>query len=248
MTEFRREGRRKIRFACKCTPFGSFIEFGKDASDMRIRRLIVARIRRIRKPGSTKRPTPWECFLYKLKKHFTVLFLACLFVLSFVTMTILPRWIPRENPEGVYDARILLANCLCDDGRGFLVVTHDGTCQAIHYHPGIDYINTPGTWKKDKDDDLLVFEYKDQEGDSFTFKARSYWGGLELMEETGETHPFWLPRLLSEVYCDYYNKHSRYGRLAIACLILAAMFSIITLTEIREGITLKKQITRRHKP
>ena len=248
MTESRQKCKRKIKFACKCTPFGSFIEFGKDASDIRIRRLIVARIRRMRKPGSTKRPTPWECFLYKLKKHFTVLSLICLFVLSFVTMTILPRWIPRENPEGVYDARILLANCLCDDGRGFLVVTHDGTWQAVYYHPGMDYTNIPGTWKKDRDDDLLIFEIKDPDGKSFTFNARCYWGGLEWTEKMEEPHPFWFPRLLSEVYCDYYNKYSWYGKLGITCLILTALFFISAITEIREGIALKKQIERRHKP
>ena len=248
MTEFRQNGRRKSRFICKCTPFGSFIEFGKDASDMHIRRIMVARIKRIRKPGSRKRPTIWDCFLYKLKINSTVFSLLCLLVLIFVTMTVLPRWIPRGNPEGVYDARIWLANCLCDDGRGFLVVTNDGTWQAVYYHPGMDYINIPGTWKKDRDDDLLVFEFKDLNGKSFTFHARCYWGGLEWTEEMEEPHPFWFPRLLSEVYCDYYNKYSWYGKLGIAFLILAALFSIITLTEIREATALKKQITRRHKP
>ena len=50
-----------------------------------------------------------------------------------------------------------------------------------------------------------------------------------------EPHPFWFPRLLSEVYYDYCNKYSRYGKLAIACLITAALFSIFALTEIREA-------------
>ena len=246
MTEFRQNGRQKIKFVC--TPFGSFIGTGKDASDMRIRRIMVARIKRIRKPGSRKRPTTWDYFLYKLKMHSTVLSLLCLLVLIFVTMTVLPRWIPRGNPEGVYDARLWLANCLCDDGRGYLVITHDGTWQAVHYHPGMDYTNIPGTWKKDREDNLLVFEHKDQDGDTFTFNARSYWGGLEWTGETEGQKPFWFPRLLSEVYCDYYNKYSWYLKLGRACLILGALFFIMPLTDIREAAALNKQITRRHKP
>ena len=248
MTDFRQNGRRKIRFACKCTPFGTFIGFGKDASDMRIRRLIVARIRRMRRPGGAKRPTPWDVFLYRLKMHAPVLFLIGLFILIFVTATILPRWIPRENPEGVYDAGIWLANCLCDDGRGYLVVTQDGTWQAVHYHPGMDYTNIPGTWKKDRDGGLLAFEHTDQDGDTFTFKVRSYWGGLEWMGENGEEKALWFPRLLSEVSCDYYNRYAWYRNLGIACLILGALCSIIALTDIREAAALKKQIARRRKP
>ncbi len=41
-------------------------------------------------------------------------------IVLLAALMILPRWIPRDNPEGVYNARIWLANCLCDDGRASL--------------------------------------------------------------------------------------------------------------------------------
>ena len=48
----------RIKFKCKFTSYGVFLRFGRNASDMRLRRHILARINRMRRPGDAKRPSP----------------------------------------------------------------------------------------------------------------------------------------------------------------------------------------------
>lgn len=51
------EAMSRIKFKCKITPYGVFLHIGRNASDMRLRRHILARINRMRRPGDTKRPS-----------------------------------------------------------------------------------------------------------------------------------------------------------------------------------------------
>ena len=170
------------------------------------------------------------------KKAIACLSLTSLTILIFAAFMVLPRWIPRENPEGVYDARIWLANCLCDDGRAFFVVTNHQTCQTVWSHPGEDFIHMDGTWKKDPDDGTLVFTFTDETGEPLSYQAECYWGGLEWTVETVEgKHSYWFPRLISEVYCDYYNRSFWVNGTFFACCIIIAGNIILAILESRRG-------------
>ena len=162
-------------------------------------------------------------------------------IVLLAALMILPRWIPRDNPEGVYNARIWLANCLCDDGRAFLVVTNHRTCQAVLSHPAEDFINAKGTWENGPEGHSFVFELEDGTGE--TFQAECYWGGLEWTVETDETkHSFWFPRLISGVYCDYYNKYFWLIGAMIAGIILFVISGIGAVFNIRKTDKLSKQL------
>jgi hypothetical protein len=162
---------------------------------------------------------------------------------------ILPRWIPRDDPEGVYNARCWLANCLCDDGRAFLVVTNHRTCQTVCFHPGDGFINTEGIWKSGSDDHSFAFEFEDETGKSFSYRAECYWGGLEWTVETDKTkRSFWFPRLISEVYCDYYNISFRLTGILIAgCILFAASILSATIDSRRANRLLKQHRKNRQK-
>lgn len=161
-------------------------------------------------------------------------------ILVLAAFMILPRWIPRGNPEGVYDARIWLANCLCDDGRAFLVVTNHQTCQTIWLHPGEDFINMEGTWENKTDDGTLVFTFVDETEKSLSCKAKCYWGGMEwTVENAGRKQSFWFPRLLSGVCCDCYNKSFWLNGLFVACCIITAGNIILAFTAKRTRINTK---------
>ena len=220
MAESKQERKRGIKFICKLTRYGLYIDIGRSASDIHINRRIAANMNRLRKPGETERLTAREYWRRGMKPKATsiICYLAIVLLAAFM---ILPRWIPRENPEGVYNARIWLADCLCGDGRAFLVVTNHRTCQTVWTHPGDGFINTEGTWKNGSDDHSFSFEFEDETGKSFSYQAKCYWGGLEWTVETDETkHSFWFPRLISEVYCDYYNKNFWLNGAMIAGIIL----------------------------
>ena len=170
---------------------------------------------------------------------------------------ILPRWIPRDNPEGVYDARIWLMNCLCDDGRAFLVVTNHHTFQAVMSHPAEDFINIEGTWEEKPDDNSLLFVehalssagLEDEMKDKAGYHVKCYWGGLEWTFETAENkYSFWFPRLISEVYCDYYNRYFWLNGAMIAGIILIVTGIIGVLFNIwKTGKLSKQHITNRQK-
>jgi hypothetical protein len=237
--------KRRIKFICKLTRYGLFIDIGPNASDMHINRLILASMNQVRKPGETKRLTPREYWRRGMKPKATSIFCYLIGFLAIVLLAawmILPRWIPRENPEGVYDARIWLANCMCDDGRAFLVVTNHRTCQTVWTHPGDGFINTAGTWKSGSDDHSFAFEFEDETGKSFSYQADCYWGGLEWTVETAETkRSFWFPRLISGVYCDYYNKSFWLTGAMIAGIILIVTGIIDVLLNIWKANKLLKQ-------
>lgn len=244
--------KRGIKFICKLTRYGLYIDIGRNASDIHINRTIVANINRQRKPGETKRLTAREYWRRGMKPKATsiicylISFLAIVLLAAFM---ILPRWIPRENPEGVYNARIWLADCLCDDGRAFLVVTNHHTCQTVWFHPGDGFINTEGTWKSGSDGHSFAFEFEDETGKSFSYRAECYWSGLEWTVETDKTkRSFWFPRLISEVYCDYYNTSFRLTGILIAgCILFAASILSATIDSRRANRLLKQHRKNRQK-
>ena len=57
----------RIKFKCKITPYGVFLHIGRNATDMRLRRRILARINRMRRPGDAKRPSPRVYWLRRLR-------------------------------------------------------------------------------------------------------------------------------------------------------------------------------------
>ena len=183
--------------------------------------------------------------------------IAFLVIVLLAAWMILPRWIPRDNPEGVYDARIWLMNCLCDDGRAFLVVTNHHTFQAVMSHPAEDFINLEGTWEEKLDDNSLLFVQhalpaaglEDEVKDKAGYHVKCYWGGLEWTFETVENkYSFWFPRLISEVYCDYYNRYFWLNGAMIAGIILAVTSIIGVLFNIwKTGKLSKPHITTRQK-
>lgn len=237
-----------IKFICKLTRYGLYIDIGRNASDMHINRMILANMNQVRKPGETGRLTPREYWRrgMKPKASSIICYLAIVLLAAFM---ILPRWIPRENPEGVYNARIWLADCLCGDGRAFLVVTNHRTCQTVWTHPGDGFINTEGTWKNGSDDHSFSFEFEDETGKSFSYQAKCYWGGLEWTVETDKTkRSFWFPRLISEVYCDYYNISFRLTGILIAgCILFAASILSATIDSRRANRLLKQHTKNRQK-
>ena len=249
MAESGQDKKRRIKFICKLTRYGLFIDIGRNASDMHINRLILANMNQMRKPGETGRLTPREYRRRGTKpkaKDIICCLTGFLAVVLLAAFMILPRWIPRDNPEGVYNARIWLANCLCDDGRAFLVVTNHRTYQTVWSHPGEDFINTEGTWKNGADDRSFAFELEDGTGE--TFQAECYWGGLEWTVETDETkHSFWFPRLISGVYCDYYNKSFWLNGALIAGIIMIVTGIIDALLNIQKTDKLLKQLRKNRK-
>ena len=243
--------KRGIKFICKLTRYGLFIDIGRNASDFHICRTILARMNQVRKPGETKRLTPREYRRREMKPKATDIICCLTGFLEIVLLAafmILPRWIPRENPEGVYNARIWLADCLCGDGRAFLVVTNHCTCQTVWTHPGDGFINTEGTWKNGSDDHSFSFEFEDDTGESLSYQAKCYWGGLEWTVETDKTkRSFWFPRLISGVYCDYYNKSFWLIGVMIAGIIMIVTGIIDALLNIQKTDKLLKQhIKNRH--
>ena len=96
-----------------------------------------------------------------------------------------------------------------------------------------------GTWKKDPDDGTLVFTFTDETGEPLSYQAECYWGGLEWTVETVETveckHSYWFPRLISEVYCDYYNRSFWVNGTLFACCIIIAGNIILAILESRRG-------------
>ena len=249
MAESGQDKKRRIKFICKLTRYGLFIDIGRNASDMHINRLILANMNQVRKPGETGRLTPREYRRRGTKpkaKDIICCLTGFLAIVLLAAFMILPRWIPRDNPEGVYNARIWLANCLCGDGRAFLVVTNHRTYQTVWSHPGEDFINTEGTWKNGADDRSFAFELEDGTGE--TFQAECYWGGLEWTLETDETkHSFWFPRLISGVFCDYYNKSFWLNGALIAGIIMIVTGIIDALLNIQKTDKLLKQhIKNRH--
>ena len=171
--------------------------------------------------------------------------IAFLMIVLLAAWMILPRWIPRDNPEGVYDARIWLMNCLCDDGRAFLVVTNHHTFQAVMSHPAEDFINLEGTWEEKLDDKSLLFVQHALPAagleDEVSYHVKCYWGGLEWTFETdGNKYSFWFPRLISEVYCDYYNRDFWLNGAMIAGIILIVSGIIGVLFNIRKTGKLSK--------
>lgn len=178
----------------------------------------------------------------KLKKTDIICYLiSFLAIVLLAAWMILPRWIPRGNPEGVYNARVWLANCLCDDGRAFLVVTNHNTFQAVWSHPGVDFINQEGTWKESPDGESLLFELEDEAQGNANYHVKCYWGGLEWTVETDETErSFWFPRLISEVYCDYYNRDFWLIGVMIASIIVIVICGIGVLFNIRKTDKLSK--------
>ena len=239
--------KRRIKFICKLTRYGLFIDIGRNASDMHINRLILANMNQMRKPGETGRLTPQEYRRRGTKPKATDIiccltgFLALVLLAAFM---ILPRWIPRDDPEGVYNARCWLANCLCDDGRAFLVVTNHRTYQTVWSHPGEDFINTEGIWKNGPDDHSFVFEMENAAGETLTFQAECYWGGMKWRFETEgiQSGFFWFPRLKSGVYCDYYNKSFWLNGAIIAGIIMIVTGIINVLLNIQKTDKLLKQL------
>ena len=57
----------RIKFKCKITPYGVFLHIGRNATDMRLRRRILARINRMRRPGDAKRPSARVYWLRHLR-------------------------------------------------------------------------------------------------------------------------------------------------------------------------------------
>lgn len=252
MAESKQERKRGIKFICKLTRYGLYIDIGRNASDMHINRMILANMNQVRKPGETGRLTPREYWRRGMKPKATSIICYLISFLAIVLLAawmILPRWIPRENPEGVYNARIWLADCLCGDGRAFLVVTNHRTCQTVWTHPGDGFINTEGTWKNGSDDHSFAFEFEDETGKSFSYQAKCYWGGLEWTVETDKTkRSFWFPRLISEVYCDYYNISFRLTGILIAgCILFAASILSATIDSRRANRLLKQHTKNRQK-
>ena len=249
MTGSGQDRKRGIKFKCKFTRYGIYLDIGRNASGTHINRLIAANMKRRRRPGETGRLTPREYFL---RDPLTIASLSFTFLglLIFASFMILPRWIPRGNPEGVYDARVWLANCLCDDGRAFLVVTNHHTFQAVWSHPGADFINLEGTWEENPDGDSLLFELEDEAQDKAGYHVKCYWGGLEWTVETAETkRSFWFPRLISGVYCDYYNRDFWQIGIAIACITIGAGNILLCIIEhIRNNRQLKRSKTEQLKP
>lgn len=249
MTESGQDRKRRIKFKCKCTRYGIFVEIGRNASDIHICRTIVANMNCRRKPGETKRLTTRE---YYLRDPLAIANLSFCFltILIFAAFMILPRWIPRGNPEGVYDVRIWLANCLCGDGRAFLVVTDHRACQTVWFHPGDGFISTEGTWKNGVDDHSFVFELKDADGEILPCRAECYWGGMKWWYELDgvQSDFFWFPRLISEVYCDYYNKYFWLIGVFIAiCIMYAANILFAAIASISADRLLKQRIKNKQK-
>lgn len=107
-------------------------------------------------------------------------------------------------------------------------------------HPAEDFINAKGTWENGPEGHSFVFELEDGTGE--TFQAECYWGGLEWTVETDETkHSFWFPRLISGVYCDYYNKYFWLIGAMIAGIILFVISGIGAVFNIRKTDKLSKQ-------
>ena len=149
-----------------------------------------------------------------------VIVLSVVVVLGITDYLCVLKWIPRADPEGIYDAKIPYANCLCYDGRAYLMVFSDsfsegwdegkpsyGTWHLYEYHPGTEETVTSGTWKRNPDNGLLEFEYKpeknktddDTESDPvIVMKGRSCFGGIKWQDTTsrGTTLTGWFPRLL----------------------------------------------------
>ena len=174
--------------------------------------------------------------------------IAFLVIVLLAAWMILPRWIPRDNPEGVYDARIWLMNCFCDDGRAFLVVTNHHTFQAVMSHPAEDFINLEGTWEEKPDDHSFSFEFEDDTGKSLSYQAKCYWGGLEWTVETDKTkRSFWFPRLISEVYCDYYNRDFWLNGAIFAGIILIVTGIMDVLLNVWKTGKLSKQHIKNRK-
>lgn len=174
---------------------------------------------------------PSRSFFLRDPQNIACLSFTFMTILIFAALMILPRWIPRENPEGVYDARILWMNCMCDDGRAFLVVTNHQTCHAVMSHPGGDFILLDGIWEKNTDNGTLVFTIKNEVGESSSYQAECYWGGLEWTVETVKIKgSYWFPRLISEVCCDYFNKSFWLKGVLIACCIITAGNIILACT------------------
>ena len=241
-----------IKFIFKLTRYGLYIDIGRNASDMHINRMILANMNQVRKPGETGHLTPREYWRRGMRPKassiicYLISFLAIVLLAAFM---ILPRWIPRENPEGVYNARCWLANCLCDDGRAFLVVTNHNTYQTVWSHPGEDFINTEGTWKNGPDDHSFVFEMENAAGETLTFQAECYWGGMKWRFETEgiQSGFFWFPRLKSGVYCDYYNKSFWLNGAMIAGIIWIVTGVINVLLNIQTDKLLKQLKENRQK-
>ena len=110
-------------------------------------------------------------------------------------------------------------------------------------------IGVIGQMKCGKSTFLNAFEFEDETGKSFSYQAECYWGGLEWTVETDKTkRSFWFPRLISEVYCDYYNPSFRLTGILIAgCILFAASILSATIDRRRANRLLKQHTKNRQK-
>lgn len=163
------------------------------------------------------------------QKNVTLAVFFLLLILFLAGCMILPRWIPRENPEGIYNARLWLMNCMCGEGRAYLVVTKDRTWHAVGTHPGDESIKIAGTWEKDQSGGILFVTRNDGKDDKFVYRAGVFQGVLKLMTESGKTEFIWMPRLLSGFSCDYYNTAWWLNAAFAVCLIMVAASAVFAL-------------------